>query len=350
MRTNIGRGILIQADNMSVLAGMKSESIDLIYLDPPFNSGRKFRDFDDVWGTLEREVVIEHDAAQSLLQIVRQGCDASIFNYLMFMTPRLLAVHRILKATGSLYVHCDTKAHSYLRILLDLIFGSSMFRNEIVWKRTTAHNDSRRYGKIGDRILYYTKSDDFTFNLVYGEYSAEQMRRYKHSDENGLYRAETLVAYGNNPSRKVPWRGAVLGEEHQWRFSIEQLEEYYAEGRILLRKDGVPRKDGFKAYLSESAGPRLQDIWLDCRLGPTSGERKFKYSTQKPEVLMERILAVSSNMGDVVVDPFCGSGTLCTVAERMGRRWIGIDESEHAVQLAESRVRQEISCRGGLVV
>jgi len=253
------------------------------------------------------------------------------------MAVRLVELHRVLKSTGSLYLHCDPTASHYIKLLLDAIFGVINFRNEIVWKRTTAHNDPQRFGRIGDRIFFYTKSKHKVFNHVYGEYSTEQLSRYKYSDDRGGYRAENLTAPHFSATRTVEWRGVNPGKNRQWRFSIEELERLYQEGRILLQRDGRPRKDGLKVYLEEAKGTILQDIWTDISFPPTTSER-LSYPTQKPEALLERIINASSNEGDIVLDPFCGCGTTVNVAERLKRRWIGIDITHLAITLIKKRL------------
>ncbi|MBK7916482.1 MAG: site-specific DNA-methyltransferase [Chloroflexi bacterium] len=215
--------------------------------------------------------------------------------YLVMMAARLVELHRVLKPTGSLYLHCDPTASHYLKVILDTIFGPSKFLNEITWKRTTAHNDPERYGRICDRLLYYSKSTEKTFHPLGGEYSKEQLTRYKYVDEAGRrYRAENLTAPHFSETRTVIWRGQHPGNNRQWRFSTERLDELFEQGRILARRDGIPRKDGLIEYLDESEGPVLQDLWTDITLGPTAGER-LGYPTQKPLELLERIIRASSN-------------------------------------------------------
>ncbi|MFL6596877.1 MAG: site-specific DNA-methyltransferase [Chthoniobacterales bacterium] len=258
--------------------------------------------------------------------------------YLAMMAPRLVELHRVLKPTGSLYLHCDPTASHYLRITLDEIFGAERFQNEIVWKRTTAHNDPKRFGRIGDRLLFYSKAPGKIFNRITGEYSEEQLSRYKYEDERGKFRAENLTAPHFSETRTAEWRGTHPGANRQWRFSIEELERLYASGRILLQKDGRPRKDGLKEYLEEAGGPPLQDIWTDIGLAPTAGER-LGYQTQKPLALLERIISASSNPGDVVLDPFCGCGTTIHAAQKLDRQWIGIDITYLAINLIKRRLK-----------
>ncbi len=335
--------------------------MDLVYLDPPFNSNRSynvlFREangtaadsqiaaFDDSWHwTAAAEATLHQITAtapphvvEMINAIVSFVGRNDVSAYLVMMTIRLVELHRVLKPTGSIYLHCDTTASHYLKVVMDTIFGKENFRNDVTWKRTTAHNDPQRYGRIQDHLLFYSKSDQKTFNQIPGPYSDEQMARYKYEDARGKFRAENLTAPHLSPTRTFPWRGTHPGADRQWRFSLEELERLYSEGRILLRRDGTPRKDGLKEYLDEAQGPALQDIWTDIALAPTAGER-LGYPTQKPLALLERIINASSNPDDLVLDPFCGCGTTICAAQKLGRRWIGIDVTHLAIALMRQRL------------
>lgn len=354
--------VLYYGDNLDILRRyLADDSVDLIYLDPPFNSSADYnilfaeqdgsrsaaqiKAFGDTWkwdqgAALAYEEVVEQGGRVSqAMQAFRQLLGKSnLLAYLAMMTPRLVELHRVLKPTGSLYLHCDSTASQYLKVLMDATFGPRNYQNMVVWKRTSAHNDPKRYGRISDHILYYTKSSTKTFNRVAGAYSEEQLARYRYEDARGRYRAENLTAPHFSPTRTIDWRGTHPGGDRQWRFSFEELERLYAEGRILLTQEGRPRKDGLKEYLDEAEGPALQDIWTDIGMGPTADER-LGYPTQKPEALLERIISVSSNPGDVVLDPFCGCGTAVAAAQQLGRQWIGIDITHLAISLMRSRLK-----------
>ena len=352
-------------DNLKWLSDRKEfpdASVDLVYLDPPFNSNAdynvlfrepsgqvsqaQFHAFTDTWSwadaadtyhqfvdTCPNIAVVElMEALHSFLK------HSPMMAYLAMMAPRLVQLHRVLKPTGSLYLHCDPTASHYLRILLDEIFDAERFQNEIVWKRTTAHNDPKRFGRIGDRLLFYSKGPGKTFNRITGQYSEEQLSRYKYEDEGGRFRAENLTAPHFSETRTIEWRGTHPGANRQWRFSTKELERLYAAGRILLQRNGTPRKDGLKEYLEEAEGPPLQDIWIDIGLGPTAGER-LGYQTQKPLALLERIISASSNPGDLVLDPFCGCGTTIHAAQKLDRQWIGIDITYLAINLIKRRLK-----------
>ena len=284
-------------DNLDILRGMNSATVDLIYLDPPFNSNKNYEApvgskaagaaFKDTWTLSDLDVAWiglvadEQPAVANMIDAAGRTHGKGMQSYLCMMAVRLLEMRRVLKPTGSIYLHCDPFASHYLKQLMDAVFGALQFRNEITWKRTTAHNDARRFGRVQDRLLFYVKSEANSFNRVGGEYSDEQLSRYKYKDEYGLYRAENLTAPHFSPTRTVEWRGVHPGPNRQWRFSLEELERLYAEGRILLRRDGRPRKDGYRSYLNEAPGAVLQDIWTDVELGPTARERTG-YPTQKP--------------------------------------------------------------------
>ncbi|MGB2876047.1 MAG: DNA methyltransferase [Gaiellaceae bacterium] len=339
------------------------ESVDLIYLDPPFNSKASYnvlyaekdgtaaaaqiKAFGDTWhwdrasAAAYREVVERGGTLSLAMQAFRTFLgDNDVLAYLSMMALRLVELHRVLRPTGSIYLHCDPTAGHYLKVLMDSVFGPRRFLNEITWKRTTAHNDPKRYGRIQDRLLYYSKTSKKTFNPVPGSHSEAQLSRYKYEDERGAYRAENLTAPDYSPNRSFEWRGVHPGRDRHWAMPLEDLERLYGEGRILLRRDGKPRKDGLKIYLSEADAPALQDIWTDIILAPTTGER-LGYPTQKPEGLLERIISVSSNPGDVVLDPFCGCGTAVAVAERLNRRWTGIDITNLALGVIKYRFKRD---------
>jgi DNA modification methylase len=356
------RNKLYYGDNLDVLRDyIPDESVDLIYLDPPFNSNATYnvlfkehngteaatqiRAFEDSWHWDRNAAVAYQETVEAggRLSETLQGFrklvgDSDMLAYLSMMAPRLKELHRVLKPTGSIYLHCDPTASHYLKLLLDSVFGPAAFLNEVTWQRTTSHNDPKRFGRIGDRILFYSKTKSKVFHTPRAKYSSEQLARYKYEDEAGRFRAENLTAPHFSATRTFTWRGTHPGKNRQWRFKLEKLENLYSQRRILLRKDGSPRKDGLKEYLHEAAGQPLQDIWTDIRVGPTAGER-LGYPTQKPLALLERIINASSNESDLVLDPFCGCGTTIDAAQKLGRQWIGIDITHLAIGLIRHRLR-----------
>ena len=358
---------LYYGDNLEVLRKyIKDETIDLCYIDPPFNSKRNYNQiynnigsedkaqaqaFIDTWAwnSLAEEgftQIMDNYQGKFTAQTIALigglkevlGKD-SLLAYLISITLRAVEIHRVLKPTGSFYLHCDSASSHYLKLVLDAVFCSQGgdFHNEIIWKRTTAHNDPQRYGRIHDCIFFYSKTENKLFNRLRGEYSQEQLSRYKYHDAKGYFRAENLTAPHFSPTRTIEWRGVHPGANRQWRFSLEKLEQLYTEGCILLRRDGKPRKDGLKQYLHETEGSVLQDIWTDIVFSPTAKER-LGYPTQKPKALLERIIESSSNENDVILDAYCGCGTTVEVSQKLNRQWIGIDITYQSISLILKRL------------
>jgi len=369
---------LFYGDNLDVLRRkIASESVDLCYIDPPFNSKRNYfqiytnqggedraqaQAFVDTWewgaeaeagfdwithvDRLNGDPLNPHAAVltrQTVALLV--GLDAvlgrgSLFAYIVHMTQRIVEIHRVLKPMGSFYLHCDPTASHYLKLVCDAVFcgQGGEFVNEIVWQRTTSHNSAKRYGKIADVILFYSKSLNYTWNDLRTEYSAAQLGRYQADADGRMFRAENLTAdRANSQSGKFEWRGTMPPASRGWAYTLEQLETWWAEGRILARRDGSPRMDGLKMFLDEQLGHKLQSIWTDIpRIGNTADER-LGYPTQKPEALLERIIRASSNEGDVVLDAYCGCGTTVAVAQRLNRRWIGIDVTFQSISVILKR-------------
>ena len=359
-------------DNLDILREhIPDESVDLVYLDPPFNSRATynvlFREksgeesaaqitaFDDTWHwdlgseAAYRDVMTNGPAKLvDLLDAMRKFLGQNdMMAYLTMMAQRMVELHRVLKPTGSLYLHCDPTASHYLKLLLDAMFGARNFRNEITWQRTESHNTADRYGNVADIIFYYAKTESLTWNRQFHQYpngeqryGDRQLRRFRHRDPDGrVYKLDDLTApRPDSDSGKFEWRGTTPGPSRGWGYRLEQLEAWWEQGRIQTKRDGTPRMDGLKVYLDDTEGKPLQNVWTDVpRIANTSPER-LSYPTQKPEALLERIIASSSNEGDVVLDPFCGCGTTVAVAERLGRRWIGIDITHIAIALMKSRL------------
>jgi site-specific DNA-methyltransferase (adenine-specific) len=356
---------LYYGDNLTVLKGsIASESVDLIYLDPPFNSNAGYNvlfkapdgsgsaaqieAFDDTWHW-------DIPAEQAFHDVLRSGNSAAaemlramkgflgendMMAYLAMMAARLIELHRVLKPTGSLYLHCDPTASHYLKILLDAVFGKESYRNEIIWRRTNAHNvKSRAFPRVHDTVLFYTKSGENTWHKQFLGYSPQQLKRYSVDDEGRLFTGQDLTMAGGSDDRKGEWRGTTPSPGRAWGASLEQREEWWEAGLILTKKDGAPRLDGRKVFLDEKPGKQADSMWTDIlRVGNTAEER-MGYPTQKPVALLERILNASSNPGDVVLDPFCGCGTTVHAAEKLGRQWIGIDVTHLAIGLIEKRLR-----------
>jgi len=358
------RNVLYYGDNLDILKRyVPSESVDLVYLDPPFNSNTNYnvlfaekdgsraasqiRAFEDTWTWDQEDEGVYADLVMSggkvadCVQAFRTllgPCD--MLAYLVMMAPRLVDLRRVMKPTASIYLHCDPTASHYLKLLMDAVFGPGNFQNEIVWQRTNAHNmRTKGYVRSNDNILFYTASGSFVFNDQFTEYGPEQLKRFKGNDNGRMYKAENMTFSTVSPARQFEWRGTKPPANRSWGASLEQLEKWFAEGRILLKRDGTPRLDGLKVYLDETKGKPVTTNWTDIpRISNTASER-LGYPTQKPVALLERIIRASSNEGDVVLDPFCGCGTTVHASQKLGRRWIGIDITHLAITLMKERLK-----------
>ena len=349
-------------DNLPGLSRLADGGVTLAYVDPPFNSGRAyeavlFRErvkiqqdaaFSDKWTwTQESESelrqlcdVLSSARAAQISTLIRNLGQTTAAAYLAMMAPRLAHVHRVLDEAGSVYVHCDPSASHYLRVLLDQLFGPENFRSEIVWRRTHAHSSSRRFGPIHDSLLFYTKTSKYTWTTVHTEYNPSYItNHFTHEDDKGKYQLITCNAPGDRQGTKAhyEWNGKLPPPGRHWAWQRSQMEQFERDGRLEHSVNGIPR---LKRYITDGKGVPLQDVWLDiARLDAHSDER-IGFETQKPVKLIERIIAASSKPNDVVLDPFCGSGSTLVAAEGLGRKWIGIDSSLLACSLTLGRVRR----------
>ncbi len=335
---------LIWGDNKLILSSLKNgplrEEIEaqgglkLIYIDPPFDVGADFSmDIEIGENTFTKKPNILEEIAYR--DTWGQGADS----FIAMIYERLVIMRDLLSEDGSIYVHCDWRVTAFLRLILDEVFGAKCYRNEVIWVRTSSHNmKSAGYVRSNDTIHYCTKSDSAPFNEQYTEYGEAQLGRYK-KDENGkLYKAENLTFSSRNPSRQFAWRGTTPPANRSWGASLEQLETWWSEGRILTKRDGTPRMDGLKVFLEDMKGNPLTTTWSDInRVGNTSDERA-DYPTQKPEALLERIIKASSNESDLIADFFCGSGTTAAVAEKLGRKWIASDLGKFGIHTTRKRM------------
>jgi DNA modification methylase len=352
------KNCLYYGDNLTVLREhIKDESVDLIYLDPPFNSRQDYnvlfaeRDgtrsasqimaFEDTWEW-------NMDAERAYEEIVERGGRVSdamrafrtflghsdMMAYLAMMAPRLIELHRVLKVTGSVYLHCDPTASHYLKMLMDAVFGPQFFRNEIIWKRTSGHSDAERYGRVHDVILFFSNSDSPVWNDVYQNYDTAYVEQYyRYSDPDGRkWMSGDLGAAGlSGGGYDYEWKKI----RRVWRVPEATMRRLDEEGKIFYTRNGIPR---IKRYLDESPGLPAQDVWNDVEALRSWHREKLGYPTQKPEALLERIIRASSDEGDLVLDPFCGCGTAVSVAQRLNRRWIGIDITHLAIGLIKTRL------------
>ncbi|MCX7046498.1 MAG: DNA methyltransferase [Candidatus Sumerlaeota bacterium] len=356
--------LLYYGDNLDVLRRHVADaSVDLVYLDPPFNSAQDFNvlfkerngkessaqitAFKDTWSW-------DQAAAQAYQEIVEGGGKVAqamiafhsylgandMLAYLAMMAPRLVELYRVLKETGSIYLHCDPTASHYLKILMDSIFSPASFRNEINWARSTPHATAqRKFGVVCDTILFYAKSENSTWNRVYGAYRDGYLeKRYSYTDGQRMFQPTSLLGHkGVNPI--FEWRGY----HKPWRYPAHRLDELDKQGKIYWPpKGGVPR---YKRYLDEQKGQPVLSLWTDIPAINSQAAERLGYPTQKPEALLERIINASSNKGDLVLDPFCGCGTTVAVAQRLKRRWIGIDITHLAINLMKRRLHDSFGKR-----
>lgn len=359
---------LFYGDNLDILREhIDDATVDLCYLDPPFNSNRNynilFRDehgkesdaqvqaFEDTWRwnddaeRLFHELVTEAPARVSqIIGPLQQMLGRSqMMAYLVMMSARLVELHRVLKPTGSLYLHCDPTASHYLKIVLDAIFGPERFQSEIIWKRTSAHSSAKRYGPIHDTLLYYSKTVNYTWNPQYQPYDETYLEQfYVHRDPDGRrWRRSDLTGAGiRNGETGQVWRGIdVTAKGRHWAVPPAELDRLDIAGRIHwpAKAGGVPQ---YKRYADEMPGVPLQDVWSDISPMHNLSAERLGYPTQKPLALLERIIAASSNPGDVVLDPFCGCGTAIAAAQRLARPWIGIDITHLAISIQKSRLAE----------
>jgi adenine specific DNA methylase Mod len=357
---------LYYGDNLEVLReSIKDESVDLIYLDPPFNSNATYNvlfktpkghqsdaqieAFDDTWhwgphaeaafaDLMQQPNTDVAEVARALRSVLGEN---DMMAYLAMMAIRLLELHRALKPTGSMYLHCDPTASHYLKVVLDAVFGGDNYRNEIIWKRSHAHNSAKGYGANHDVILFYSKSADFTWNPVYQEYDEAYLaKHYSHFDQQGRrYKHENPTGAGTSRGLTgQPWRGIdPTAKGRHWATTPEEMDRLDAAGLIYW-----PPKGGWpyiKMFLDERKGIAAQDVWADIDPINMIAKERLGYPTQKPLALLARIIAASSNQGDTVLDPFCGCGTAVDAAEKLKRNWIGIDVTHLAVSLIEKRMR-----------
>ena len=359
---------LYYGDNLSVLREhLADESVDLIYLDPPFNSNASYsvlfkspdgagadaqiEAFNDswTWGPAADEALMDvtasgNHALHTLLQAMKTAIGTNaMMAYLAMMAVRLVELHRVLKPTGSLYLHCDPTASHYLKLVLDAVFGAEMFISEVVWKRTGTHSSANRWGPVHDTIFLYGKSDHHVWHRLYVPLDEDHRRRHysKVDDEGRRYTHGELTAPGTRNGRSgAVWRGFdVTALGRHWMTTVEKLDVMFEDGKIYLPEDGSwPR---LKRYEDQGKGGRaVGDVWTDIPPLNMMARERLGYPTQKPVALLERIIAASSNPGDVVLDPFCGCGTTIDAAQKLGRRWIGIDVTHLAIGLIEKRLTE----------
>ena len=387
---------LYYGDNLEILRQyVADESVDLVYLDPPFNSNATYnvlfkertgeespaqiKAFTDTWEwtreserTFEQDIIGNPAASPKVKEMIGAFLNFigrnAMMAYLVMMTPRLVELRRVLKPTGSIYLHCDPTASHYLKVLMDTVFGPGHFRSEINWRRTNAHNDAkqgrRQYGNVRDTIHFYTKGNEWIWNWLYTEHDqqyVDNFYKYVEPDSGRRFQMGDLTAAKPGGDTLYEWRvkrepdgdwepdlmdeyldpiedweykSALPYRGRYWAFSKGRMTAMANAGLIAYTATGMPRH---KRYLDETPGVPLQNDWTDIR--PASRSESLGYQTQKPLALLERIIGASSNEGDVVLDPFCGCGTAVAAAQKLNRRWIGIDITHLAVALMKNRLK-----------
>ena len=383
-RQNFRNRTLWTSDNLDVMRGLNSETVDLIYLDPPFNSNRDYAApigseaagaaFKDTWTLSDVDLAWHGEIAEAspalyaVIDAARQAHGKGMQSYLIMMAVRLLEMRRLLKPTGSVYLHCDPTASHYLKMLMDVVFGAGRFWADITWKRTSAHND-RLFGSESDTILMYGggKLNPDAVRMALDEKNVSS--KYRYHDERGRYRTGDLTGPGVSGGESgEPWRG--YDPSHIGRcWSVPKTGKYarylndvLLPGYLSIRgvharldalddadmihyspKGGMPR---LKGYLKPDAGQLPGDIWTDINVVNARAKERVNYPTQKPLALLERIIKASSNEDDMVLDPFCGCATALVAAEKLERRWVGIDLSPKAKELVALRMRKDLGLFG----
>jgi site-specific DNA-methyltransferase (adenine-specific) len=371
MARAITENTLFYGDNLAILREhFIDECVDLIYLDPPFNSSRNynvlFKDeqgldseaqivaFEDTWHwTVATEHAYHHlithgpDKVTGMMTALRGFIGANqMMAYLTMMASRLIELHRVLKTTGSLYLHCDPTASHYLKLILDTIFGPQNYRNEIVWKRQSAHSDAKsKFADVTDTILFYAKSKETAFFPQYVPHDPkylESFYRFDDHDGRGLYSLDNMASPNPRPHMMYEWMGFSYPQKG-WRYQRETMQKLQDEKRIWYptHKDGTfdtTKRPRLKRYLAEQEGSIVTNIWTDIQSLHDVAAERLGYPTQKPLALLERIINASSRPGDIILDPFCGCGTAIAAAQKLDRKWLGIDITELSIALQKYRL------------
>ncbi len=352
---------IFSCDNLPVMRGMESESVDLIYLDPPFNSNHNYAapleseaaggafkdtwtlsDIDEDWIGLIAEA---YPALHSVIETAGKVGGDSNKAYMVYMAVRIMEMYRLLKPTGSLYLHCDSTMSHSIKLMLDSVFGKDRFTNEIIWKSTNSPKpQAKAFGFQNEIIYLYTKTNEFTFNKVYREHDETSLKPYRYDDNDGKgkYRLIEIEAQGlqRYKDRK---EFKFLDKTAPYVYGLEKLNQWHKEGMIYRSKNGRYSK---KQHLKDVKGILVSNIWVDKNVAPIQKDESTGYPTQKPLALLRRIIKTSSNEGDMVLDPFCGCATTCLAAEELKRDWIGIDIDPLAAKLVVDRMKKELGLFG----
>jgi site-specific DNA-methyltransferase (adenine-specific) len=356
---NVENRTIFEGDNLHILRGLDSETIDLIYLDPPFNSNRTYEApigseaagaaFKDAWTLSDLDNAWHGELAEyepglySAISASEFSHGKSMKAYLIMMGIRMLEMRRVLKPTGSIYLHCDPTASHYLKTMMDSVFGQQNFRNEIIWQRIqgagkAAQHKAISYGTVTDQILFYAYGESkFDINSDLVPFSTEYLKKFKYKDSKGLYARRNPFrppGLGARPNLCYEYKGFYPPHPSGWTVKLSTLQKMDQEGDLEFVNDKVYRKHRLKE------GMPANNLWLD--IPPALGNERTGYPTQKPLALLERIIKAGSDQGDIVLDPFCGCATTCIAAEKWQRNWIGIDLSPKAVELVKMRLERDL--------
>ncbi|MBI4234764.1 site-specific DNA-methyltransferase [Candidatus Peregrinibacteria bacterium] len=343
---------LIWGDNKLILSSLKNGplreeieaqgGIKLIYIDPPFDVGADFSMSVEVG---EETMTKKANVLEELAYRDTWGKGADSFIAMIY--ERLSLMKDLLADDGSIYVHCDWRVSPYLRLALDEIFGNSVFRNEIIWRRVYTHSDAGKFGHIHDTVFFYSKSDNYIWNDQFTEHSPEYLKsHYSNADEKGRFQLISMSAKSGKPEKRLINDKEYLPEGNAWKYSQKTIDQFWKDGRIFFTANDTPR---LKIYLDEKAGKKVQTLWYDIFPVNSQAMENINYPTQKPEALLERIISASSNEGDIVADFFMGSGTTLAVAEKLNRKWIGSDLGKFAIHTTRKRmigVQRELKKEG----
>jgi DNA modification methylase len=326
---------LILGDNLEILKAMETESVDLSYLDPPFFSNRNY---EVIWG----------DSGE--IRSFQDRWAGGISHYIEWLKERGEEMYRVLKPTGSIFLHCDWHANAYIRVdILDRVFGMDNFKGEIIWQRHNSHNDAKKkLAVLKDTIWYYNKSEKCIYNPIYGSLSekyTDDFYKFDDGDGKGLYQLGDMASPNPRPNMMYEWQGFPYPAKG-WRYEKETMQKLHDEGKIYYPTTvqgnyDYSKRPRLKRYLNEQKGQLLGDVWTDIQNVQSQSSERIGYPTQKPEALLERIIKMASNEGDIVLDPFMGGGTTIAVADRLNRQWIGIDQSAMAVKVTELRLQKQ---------
>lgn len=367
------KNTLYYGDNLVIMREkIPSQSVDLIYLDPPFKSDQNYNmiyktltglplpeqaeAFCDTWDMDAEKAELAKRIPQMMAEAgvedyyitfwtlwvnALQKVQPHLLAYLIYMVQRLIYMKPILKPTGSIYLHCDPTASHYIKVMMDGIFGHQNFRNEIIWKRTSAHSDSKRWGAVHDTILFYSKGDRFTWNPVYLPHDPKYVeKQYRFTDARGRYRMHEIVrtaSMGERPNLVFEYKGYT--PEWGWRRIKPKIEALDLDGRMMWSQSGRPY---LKRYLHEQKGNAITDVVVDISNVGAMSKDRMGYPTQKPKPLLQRIIEASSNKGDVIFDPFCGCGTTIYATQELGHRtWIGCDVAILAIKIIRESLTEK---------